>query len=73
MTTIRIPGRAIALIAATSAVSRKVITPGMSEPGSVRRIGREPVAKTSLEKARVFPSARATVRALTSTDWAAHP
>src|SRR5438132_11477290 len=67
------PGRAIALIEATSCISRKANTPGRSEPGRERRMGREPVAKTSLEKDSVLPSASATVRARTSTERTAQP
>ena len=43
-------------IAATSARSRKVMTPGRSMPGFGSRIGTEPTASTSLSKGRTWVS-----------------
>ena len=56
-----------------SLMSRNVITPGNAMPGSAGRIGCEPVANTSLEKARDSPSARLTLRALVSIAVARQP
>ena len=58
---------------AMSARSRNVMTPGRSMPGFGRRIGCEPVAKTSLANGRIVPSARLTCGLAVSTASTARP
>ena len=54
-------------------MSRNVMTPGSAMPGIAGRIGCEPVANTSLEKASDCPSASVTLRAAVSIAVARQP